>query len=622
MSDQKDLYNKAELEKRATASTIRRIAGDAKMDIAYHEDTKSRPYIINKSITLPPPEMDKKTGDVTAEYRGLADHLALKYKYHDVTLHRDKRPKNNQAGAIFDALEQCRYDTIGQQKMAGIADNLRQWQEQSCVAQEYQNVETQADAPLHEALRFYIQERLTNIPAPNSAQTIIAPWQTQFEKRISDERLTNMQAHLTSQRDFTRDIWQLLEDFNFQLPKADPQESMPPTEEQDQDTDEETGQNPDTEQDQDDDKGEDDQQEQEKQDSVDANEANQELGQRQEDQQGQDHGAQQSSETDIAEHLQSFADAHGGNTHYHIYTDAHDETVKAEELSRPQELARLRRMLDKQMAHLQPTITRLANKLQRKLMAQQNRHWKFDQEEGVLDSARLARVIANPQYGLSYKQESDTEFKDTIVTLLLDNSGSMRGRPITMTAICADVLARTLERCGVKVEILGFTTRAWKGGASRDQWLRDGKPAQPGRLNDMRHIIYKNADTPWRHSRDHLGLMLREGILKENIDGEALLWAQHRLSHRSEQRKIMMVISDGAPVDDSTLSANFGLYLDQHLHMVIDWLENKTPTELVAIGIGHDVTRYYKRAVTITDVDDLGGAMIEKLAELFDTVQK
>lgn len=616
MSINNGLFNKADLEKRATASTIRRIAQDAKVDISYHEDAQSRPFITQGNITLPPPDMDKNTGEVTAAYRGLADHLALKYKYHDVSLHREKRPQNNQAGAIFDALEQCRYEVIGQQTMAGIAENLLQYQDQHCKNQGYHNVTSQADAPLHEALRFYIQQKLSNIPAPEPAQQIIEPWLEQFEKRISAERLENMQTHLTSQKEFTRDIWQLLEDFNFQMPKPEPEENTPPSEEE-QDQDDPQGQNP--EQQEGDDQAEQkDTGEEKQEESTSTQEAHQDFGQQQDDMQGEDHGAQQSAETEVAEHMQSYADAHGGHTHYHIYTTEYDETIRAEELSRPTELSRLRKMLDKQMAHLQPTITRLANKLQRKLMAQQNRHWKFDQEEGVLDSARLARVIANPQHGLSYKQESDTEFKDTIVTLLLDNSGSMRGRPITMTAICADILARTLERCGVKVEILGFTTRTWKGGVSRDQWLKDGKPAQPGRLNDVRHIIYKNADTPWRHSRDHLGLMLREGILKENIDGEALLWAQQRLSQRSEQRKIMMVISDGAPVDDSTLSANFGLYLDQHLHLVIDWLENKTPTQLVAIGIGHDVTRYYKRAVTITDVNDLGGAMIEKLAELFD----
>ncbi len=301
-----------------------------------------------------------------------------------------------------------------------------------------------------------------------------------------------------------------------------------------------------------------------------------------------------------------------------IYTTEFDEVVQAGELCDAGELARLRKMLDKQLTQLQGVITRLANRLQRKLMAQQRRSWDFDLEEGLLDSARLSRVVANPTWPLSYKQETETEFRDTVVCLLIDNSGSMRGRPITIAAMSTDILARTLERCGVKVEILGFTTRTWKGGSSREKWLADGKPPEPGRLNDLRHIVYKQADAPWRHSRNNLGLMLREGLLKENIDGEALLWAHGRLMKRPEQRRILMVISDGAPVDDSTLSTNQGNYLEQHLREVIDWIENHTPIELTAIGIGHDVTRYYKRAVTLVDADELGGALTDKLAELFE----
>jgi cobaltochelatase CobT len=297
---------------------------------------------------------------------------------------------------------------------------------------------------------------------------------------------------------------------------------------------------------------------------------------------------------------------------------AHDELISAEDLCDGEELARLRSYLDQQLKPLQSVVGRLANRLQRRLMAKQNRAWSFDLEEGVLDTARLTRVITDPMSPLSFKQEEDMPFKDTVVTLLLDNSGSMRGRPIMVAALCADILARTLERCGVKVEILGFTTRAWKGGTSKEDWLQAGRPPQPGRLNDLRHVVYKGADSRWRRARRNLGLMMREGLLKENIDGEALLWAHDRLIGRPEQRRIMMVISDGAPVDDSTLSANPGNYLERHLRAVIHWLETRSPVELIAIGIGHDVTRYYKRAVTITDAEQLGGVMIEKLAELFD----
>jgi len=303
---------------------------------------------------------------------------------------------------------------------------------------------------------------------------------------------------------------------------------------------------------------------------------------------------------------------------YRAFTTKFDETVAAEDLCEPEELDRLRGYLDKQLSHLQGVVARLANRLQRRLMAQQNRSWEFDLEEGQLDPARLSRIIIDPLHPLSFKAEKDTEFRDTVVTLLLDNSGSMRGRPITVAATCADILARTLERCGVKVEILGFTTRAWKGGQSREHWLTAGKPANPGRLNDLRHIIYKSADAPWRRARKNLGLMMREGLLKENIDGEALDWAHKRLLGRTEQRKILMMISDGAPVDDSTLSVNPGNYLERHLRWVIEEIETRSPVELIAIGIGHDVTRYYRRAVTIVDAEELGGAMTEKLAELFE----
>jgi len=303
---------------------------------------------------------------------------------------------------------------------------------------------------------------------------------------------------------------------------------------------------------------------------------------------------------------------------YKMFTEIFDEIISAEDLCDLEELARLRTQLDRQLDNLQGAVAKLANRLQRKLMAQQNRSWDFDLEEGVLDTARLTRVVTDPTAPLSFKQEQDTEFRDTVVTLLLDNSGSMRGRPITIAAICADVLARTLERCNVKVEILGFTTKAWKGGESRDKWLDSGKPQNPGRLNDLRHIIYKGADSPWRRARRNLGLMLKEGLLKENIDGEALLWAHERLLGRTEARRILMVISDGAPVDDCTLSANPANYLEQHLRRVVNWIESKSDVELVAIGIGHDVTRYYKQAVTITDAEQLGGAITDQLADLFD----
>ena len=339
---------------------------------------------------------------------------------------------------------------------------------------------------------------------------------------------------------------------------------------------------------------------------------------------GEVQGEQQDQEDDATEpedgarpNRQEAPFSHTENWGYKVFTTQYDEEIAAVDLCEPEELARLRGFLDQQLAAMAGVVSRLANKLQRLLMAQQNRHWEFDLEEGLLDTSRLTRIVIDPMYPLSFKHEKDTDFRDTVVTLLLDNSGSMRGRPIMVAAMCADILGRTLERVGVKTEILGFTTRAWKGGLAREAWLAAGKPPAPGRLNDLRHIIYKSADEPWRRAKKNLGLMMREGLLKENIDGEALAWAHNRLIARPEQRKILMVISDGAPVDDSTLSVNAGNYLEKHLRKVIEEIETRSSVELTAIGIGHDVTRYYQKAVTIVDAEQLGGAMTEQLTDLF-----
>jgi cobaltochelatase CobT len=482
--------------------------------------------------------------------------------------------------------------------------------------QGYEHVAERNEVTLAEAIRLLAREALTGAPPPASARRIVDMWRPMLEGRAGRD-LTELGKHIENQEAYAQTARQLIQDLDLDLGDVEQESEAEETEGEGDDTDE--------------------------------NEAESEGGEGAAagakgaleggvPEEGQDEGQQGGAEEVEGELMPGAGDEdtgrpgrpgtmprHGANDAgalYHAFTTACDETVDAEALCDPDELTRLRALLDQQLAHLQSVIGRLANRLQRRLLAKQTRAWEFDLEEGILDSARLTRVVTNPAYPLSYKREKEMNFRDTVVTLLIDNSGSMRGRPITVAAMSADILARTLERCGVKVEILGFTTRAWKGGQSRERWIAAGKPANPGRLNDLRHIIYKSADAPWRRARKSLGLMLREGILKENIDGEALLWAHGRLIARTEQRRILMVISDGAPVDDSTLSVNPGNYLERHLRDVIADIERNSPVELVAIGIGHDVTRYYRRAVTIVDAEQLGGTMLEKLAELFDEDEK
>jgi cobaltochelatase CobT len=475
----------------------------------------------------------------------------------------------------------------------------------------FQEVTDRADAPLEDAVALMVRERLTGNAPPPSAQKIVDLWRAWIEERAGKDlaRLTGAIDDQARFADAARDILNALE-MGDELGS----ESGDDSEESDEDN-----QPDESEGDADSAEGDDASSADEVEAAADDSDAGEgESSEADADEMMNDDDMADARETGEARR----ADAPWSNLppmiDYRAFTTKFDETVKAEELCDIAELDRLRSYLDKQLAHLQSAVGRLANRLQRRLLAQQNRAWDFDLEEGILDAARLSRVVIDPMHALTFKAERDTDFRDTVVTLLLDNSGSMRGRPITVAATCADILARTLERCGVKVEILGFTTRAWKGGQSREAWLQAGKPANPGRLNDLRHIIYKAADAPWRRSRRNLGLMMREGLLKENIDGEALAWAHGRLIARPEQRKILMMISDGAPVDDSTLSVNAGNYLERHLRHVIEEIETRSPVELIAIGIGHDVTRYYRRAVTIVDAEELAGAMTEKLAELFD----
>jgi cobaltochelatase CobT len=595
--------------KRAVAGALRAMAQSPHLDVSFAPDW---PSLIEDNAKARLPEPPRKlTARDAAIMRGHADSIALRLACHDEAIHRRLSPSTTQARAAFDALEQARVEAIGSRRMAGVAANISAMLDDRYQRGHYAEIASKDDAPLEDALALLARQRLTGLAPPPHATKLVEFWRQWIEDRASSD-LDKLSGAIENQRGFAQLVQRLLAHLEM---ASDESQS---DEESDEKSDE-APQNPDeTEGEDADDK-----------DSASAAEVETAMAAEDAAQEGESESAdapygEAQDETELGD-VEEPSDARRpslpaherSGSDYRAYTTKFDEIVKAEELCDSEELNRLRAYLDKQLQHLSPVVGRLANRLQRRLMAQQSRSWEFDLEEGMLDPARLPRVITDPQQPLSFKHEKDTDFRDTVVTLLLDNSGSMRGRPITVAATCADILARTLERCGVKVEILGFTTKAWKGGQSREAWINDGKKPNPGRLNDIRHIIYKAADAPWRRARRNLGLMMREGLLKENIDGEALDWAYRRLMARPEQRRILMMISDGAPVDDSTLSVNPGNYLERHLRQVIHDIETKSPVELIAIGIGHDVTRYYRRAVTIVDAEELGGAMTEKLAELF-----
>ena len=594
--------------KRAVTGCLRAIARKPDLAVAFAAE---RPGIVAGKVRLPEPPR-KLSGTDAAIVRGLADSIALKLACHDPLVHRRLVPGGQQARALFEAVEQARVEAIGARRMSGVARNLSAMLDDRFHRGKFDQVTDRADAPIEEAVALMVRERLTGQAPPAAARKIVDLWRPLIEDRAGRD-LDRLERLIENQARFGDVIHDLLDALDMGEDRST--EADEESEEGEQDRrKEESGE---------DGEGADADDTQTRIDEADV------AGEDASDSTAEAAEALSADIADDAEMGDAEAPAeprrprrHGQNEprgpDYRCFVTKHDETVVAEDLCEPEELERLRGYLDKQLSHLQGVVARLANRLQRRLMAQQNRAWEFDLEEGLLDPARLSRVIVDPLHPLSFKHEKETSFRDTVVTLLLDNSGSMRGRPITVAATCADILARTLERCGVKVEILGFTTRAWKGGQSREAWLAAGKPPNPGRLNDLRHIIYKSGDAPWRRARKNLGLMMREGLLKENIDGEALDWAHKRLLGRNEQRKILMMISDGAPVDDSTLSVNPGNYLERHLRWVIEEIETRSPVELIAIGIGHDVTRYYRRAVTIVDAEELGGAMTEKLAELFD----
>ena len=588
----------------------RAIAREPEVELGFTTDAASAQ---GKSIKVPMPGRTLPEREV-AEARGFADAAALKLRHHNAALHARNSPVDETARAVFNAAEQARVEAIGARGMAGVRANLARATEMRMRTDPITRARNQAEVPLSTAISLMVRERLTGEVPPEAVRAgleLVSGW---IEEKAGAD-LDALGLALDDQAAFAALAAKVLRDLELVEGEIEPEQD-PDLGEEGEGDDKDEG-----------DQGDEDQEEE----GAGEGEADIRV------EQGE--SGEDESEGDYAEEEMSDAQEGMGEEgeegvlptrpnrplsdlppqfDYKVYTNRFDETVEAADLCDVEELGRLRTYLDQQLVHLQGAVTKLANRLQRRLMAQQNRSWDFDQEEGLLDAARLARVIVNPAQSLSYKIERETDFRDTVVTLLIDNSGSMRGRPISIAAISADIMARTLERCGVKVEILGFTTRAWKGGQSRERWLSEGRPPNPGRLNDIRHIVYKKADEPWRRARKNLGLMMREGLLKENIDGEALLWAHNRLIARPEERRILMVISDGAPVDDSTLSVNSGTYLEKHLRQVIAWIENRSPVELIAIGIGHDVTRYYERAVTIMDAEQLGGTMVEQLASLFE----
>ena len=602
--------------RQALAATLRALGHEPAFDLAY---TADKPSCYGDQARVPQPGRALAAEQV-AEVRGWADSFALRKRHHDAAVHaaglpEAGHPESGVARDIFNAVEQARIEAIGGADMAGVALNLARMTDSRIKTDAIVRARTADEVPMATALGLLVRERLTGLAPPRIAEAALALVRADIEAKAGGH-LDDLAANVDDQAAYAMVLRRVLSDLGLGTdPDAESQSDEEPSDDAD-----------------DDDSPGDEGDEQDEGDG--GSDSSVETRAEESSEPADDSQTREvDMDTDSVSEAEMGEEGKEGITpwrpnapladltpdfDYHAYTYAYDETVSAEELCDAEELTRLRGYLDQQLLHLQGAVTKLANRLQRRLLAQQNRAWDFDQEEGLLDPARLVRVVTSPAHALSYKVERDTKFRDTVVTLLIDNSGSMRGRPISIAAICADILARTLERCAVKTEILGFTTRAWKGGQSREKWLAEGRPAKPGRLNDLRHIVYKPADAPWRRTRKNLGLMMREGLLKENIDGEALLWAHNRLLCRNEDRRILMVISDGAPVDDSTLSVNTGSYLEKHLRQVIKWIESRSPVELIAVGIGHDVTRYYERAVTIMDAEQLGGTIIDQLAQLFE----
>ena len=582
--------------KSAVSSAVKAISGNYDIEIKFGDNSPTKKNFLN----LPEIANLKKLQDFT-NLRAFADSEALKIKYANEKTYLKNQPEGSMAKALYAIAEKIRYEKIGSNKLKGVKNNITQCYENKFLDKKIEEIKTESDVPITEAFELYLRSYFFEIKQNNTTKKILSHWKDLFNKNIK-EKLIELNSCIENQERFGELVSNLIDKLEFEdsnekeskMKKEEPEAKSSDSEENDNEKDLSKMEN-------------------------ETDDSNLSIDITNFEAQTEKNDSDNSEEKELEgnPNLQRFDKKNTLKDKYKIFTDSHDEIKNAEELENDEEISRLRKSLDQQLTSLQSLIAKLANKLQRQLLAKQNRSWEFDLEEGMLDSSKLSRIVINPFHSLSYKMEKETEFKDTVVTLLIDNSGSMRGRPISVAAICADILSRTLERCSVKVEVLGFTTKNWKGGKSREEWNSKNKPKNPGRLNDLRHIIYKSADKPWRQSKKNLGLMLKEGLLKENIDGEALLWAFKRISSRKEERKILMVISDGAPVDDSTLSVNSGDYLEKHLKQTVKWIEENSKIEILAVGIGHDVTRYYKKAIKITDVQELGDVMINQLTRLF-----
>ena len=591
--------NKSEILKeklrQALNSTARAISDElVKPDQKNINDSK-------KSDFLNLENLNSKSDFIKA--RADSDSLALKKKFSSEKIFRKNSPSNSSCKSLYSIAEKIRYELLGCKMLKGIETNLLKNYNQYIQSKRKSQIKTKDDIPISEAFELYMLKKFYGIKLNTITNEILSFWEKDFDQVI-EKHINFFKENLEFQKKYSAKFSEILQQMEI-FQNQDSYENK----EENQDSDENSPSNDNQDNDNEDKK------DQNKEDEAQANlDSDYDIDEYKLDDQLLDVSDDQQNNEQIIQ-KKNVSDL---KTEYKIFTNQFDEITKVESLEDSEESVKLRKTLDQQLIGFQDIITKLANKLQRQLLAKQNRTWEFDLEEGLLDSSKLPRIIMNPYNSLSFKKEKDLDFKDTVVTLLIDNSGSMRGRPITIAAICADILSRTLERCSVKVEILGFTTKNWKGGKSRELWNKDGKKKAPGRLNDLRHIIYKSADTHWRQSKNNLGLMLKEGLLKENIDGEAIFWAFSRLKKRKEERKILMVISDGAPVDDSTLSVNSGDFLEKHLKKMVKFIEEKTEIEILAIGIGHDVSRYYNRAIKITDVNELGDVMISQLSSLFD----
>ena len=599
-----------ELVKRVTEATLKAVTKSNAVTVTFASNGQG--ITTNEEgnqvrISNPPRSNSNNELDIL---RGEADAAALRLRYNNSETFNQQRPTGGNSSELFDVAEQTRVEALGSRRLSGTSKNLDHYYEAQCQEKGYHLVTDREETQMADAVGMLLRETLMGKPAPESAQPLMETWRSWLEDKAG-KRMSELKNCLDDQKAFGQTVRDILEDLELPVDS----ESNTGDEKGNDDNNEssnEDDQSESTENEQDGDQNDDDNED------IDFDGLDPEALEEMEDVSDETEESEEDSSSSMRGQPESPEFPDGKTEPYRAFSTSNDEINLAEDLCELEELTRLRSQLDQQLSHMQGVVSRLANRLQRKLMAQQQRWWEFDLEEGILDAGRLSRVVTDAQHPLSYKVENESDFRDTVVTLLIDNSGSMRGRPISVAAMSADIISRTLERCAVKVEVLGFTTRAWKGGQSREEWVAAGKPAKPGRLNDLRHIVYKKADAPWRRTRKNLGLMLREGLLKENIDGEALLWAYNRLIGRPEQRRILMVISDGAPVDDATLSINPGNYLEKHLRDVINFIETSTPIELTAIGIGHDVTRYYKRAVTINDAEELGGTMMQNLTDLFD----